>query len=117
MISEIQTKLQKHNKIVFTVLLAIIIVAFVFTIGNMPGIGGAEPQTVRSDYFGYNLQSERDVRELLRFGEISYRIENGEGEINPNQLQSYVLDRIAFENIADSLKIPSPTEEEFRYFV
>lgn len=117
MIIEIQNKLQKHNKIVFTILLAIIIVAFVFTIGNMPGIGGGERQTVRTDYFGYNLQSERDVREIMRFGGISFRIERGEQQVSSNQLQNYVFERIAYQNLADTLKIPSPTPEQLQHFL
>lgn len=116
MISAIQTKLQKHNKIVFIVLLAIIIVAFVFTIGAAPGLGGAQ-KTARADYFGYNLQSERDVRELTRIGEISFRLEYGDQQANPNQFQNYVLNRVAYLELADQLQIPPPTEEELRHFV
>lgn len=117
MIIEIQNKLQKHNKIVFTILLAVIIVAFVFTIGNMPGLGGGERQVVATDYFGYNLQSERDVREMMRYGGISFRIEHGEHEVSSNQLQSFVLNRVAYENLADTLRIPPPTEEQLRHFL
>ena len=39
MISWSQTILQKHNKWLFSILLVVIIIAFVFTIGNTPGIG------------------------------------------------------------------------------
>jgi len=42
MISWIQKYFQHHFRVIFAVLLGVVIIAFVFTIGAAPGIGGAE---------------------------------------------------------------------------
>lgn len=117
MISALQTKFQKHHKIVFVVLLAVIIVAFVFTIGAAPGIGGGDTAAPRQDFFGYNLASERDVREIFRMGEISYRIEFGQERFDQSHLQNFSLERTALLGLADRMGIPGPSEEQLRNFI
>lgn len=116
MISYIQTKLQKHNKLFFFTLLAVIIVAFVFTIGEAPGLGGGQ-RTEENKFFGYNLNSERDVRELTRTGQLSYRIANGNQFPEGDRFQSFVLERIALLGLAEELEIPGPTEDQLRDFL
>ncbi len=117
MISSIQDKLQKHNKTVFGVLLAIIIVAFVFTIGNIPGIGFGDRPPEALTYFGYNLNSPREGREAIRHAATSYRMEYGDAQVDGGRLQNYLLDRIAFLELADRLRIPPPTEEQMQHFI
>lgn len=116
MISAIQTKLQKHNKVVFFVLLAVIIVAFVFTIGAAPGLGG-DQRTARQDFFGYNLQSDRDMREISRLGTISYRIEHDQHPSDHQRFENFLVERIALLGLADELRIPAPNADQFRDFV
>lgn len=116
MISYIQNKLQKHNKILFFTLLAVTIVAFVFMGSGNPGMGGND-QTVRHDFFGYNLASERDWREMSRPAQLSHRISVGEEDPNPERFQNYVLERIAYLGLADKLRIPAPTEDQLKRFI
>jgi peptidyl-prolyl cis-trans isomerase D len=116
MISAIQNKLQKHNKVVFFVLLAVIIVAFVFTIGAAPGLGG-DQSTARDEFFGYNMQSQRDRQEITRLGLASYRLQHGDGEVDGNRIDNYLIERIAYLGLADKLRIPSPTDDQFWQFL
>lgn len=116
MISALQTKFQKHHKFVFFVLLAVIIVAFVFTIGAAPGIGG-ETKTSRQDFFGHNLASERDMRGIVESTQTSFRIEHGQTQIDQRQFENYLLERLTLIAMADRLKIPNPTEDQLPEYI
>jgi peptidyl-prolyl cis-trans isomerase D len=116
MISALQTKFQKHHKIVFFLLLAVIIVAFVFTIGAAPGFGG-DSQTARRDFFGHNLASEREMRDIVRIGEIAFRIEFGDEQADPRHFEGFVFERLALLGLADRMGIPGPTDDQIRQFI
>ena len=74
MITWIQRYFQHHFKIIFAVLLAGIIIAFVFTIGAAPGIGQADRQMVDRHFFGYNLGLQSDQQRLIVDAYARYRI-------------------------------------------
>lgn len=77
MISWIQTALQKHFRIVFLVLLAIIIVSFVFTIGAAPGIGQADRGQLSRMFYGVNLGSPEETERLFGDANLSVMLQAG----------------------------------------
>ena len=65
MITWIQTVLQKHHKSVFSVLLVAIIIAFVFTIGQVPFLGDRNRAwDNQKDFYGFDLSNEGVVQRL-----------------------------------------------------
>ncbi len=67
MITWIQIVLQKHHKVVFSVLLVAITIAFVFTIGQIPFFGDRHRYEADvKDFYGYDL-SNKDVVNQLYF--------------------------------------------------
>lgn len=110
MISWLQTRFQKHYQVLFLVLLAVIIVAFVFTIGASPGIGTADRSGAQRDVFGIPLTTEQDQRDFSEVAQISAYLQSGMPSFQENQLQDYALQRAAALSIADALHIPHPTD-------
>lgn len=111
MISWIQRYFQHHFKVIFFVLLAVIIVAFVFTIGAAPGIGRAEQQAMDRYVFGYNLNSQEDSERLFGDAGLSAQLQFGY-YADGAQLQEYAFQRAAFLQLADQLHIPAATQPE-----
>ena len=109
MISWIQRYFQHHFRVVFALLLAVVIISFVFTIGAAPGIGRADRQVVDRHFFGYNLSLQSDQQRLGREAELSFML-------NPRydfpDIQNYALHRAATLHLADQWHIPesAPTE-------
>ncbi len=65
MITWIQTVLQKHHKSVFSVLLVAIIIAFVFTIGQVPFLGDRNRSwDSHKNFFGYDFSNPNSVQQL-----------------------------------------------------
>lgn len=117
MFTAIQTKFQKHYKVLFFIMLVVVIVAFVFTIGAAPGIGG-DARAAEQEFFGYNLASERDQIRLIRAAELSYRMEHGElSQMQPGQLENRALERLAYLAVAEELAVPGPNDEELMNFI
>lgn len=110
MISWIQRYFQHHFRVIFVVLLAIIIVAFVFTIGAAP-VGPADRETVERNVFGYNLNSQEDSERLFGDAGISAQLQIGYYADGP-ELQNYAFQRAAFLQLADQLGIPAPSKQE-----
>lgn len=111
MISWIQRYFQNHFKAIFVVLLAVIIVAFVFTIGAAPGIGRAEREAMNRYVFGYNLSSQEDSQRLFGDAGLSAQLQFGFFG-DPAQIQEYAFQRAAFLHLADELHIPASTQQE-----
>lgn len=117
MITWIQTYLQKHMKGVFAVLLAVIIVTFVFTIGASGGIGRPDRLSVDRPFFGYNLSLQSDVQKLSREAEISIGLRFGSMmlfQVGAEQLQTFAFNRTAMLHLADQWHIPAATDEELK---
>lgn len=108
MITWIQRNLQ--NKVFFLILLAIIIVAFVFTIGAAPGIGSAQSKAMRRDFFGLNLASQEDQERLFRDASLSIELQFGFPALDGDRFQQYALERHAGIFLANELRIPAPTD-------
>jgi hypothetical protein len=111
MISWIQRYFQHHFKAIFAVLLAVIIVAFVFTIGAAPGIGRAEREAMNRYVFGYNLSSQEDSERLFGDAALSAQLQFG-FFIDSSQIQEFAFQRAAFLHLADQLHIPAATQQE-----
>ena len=117
MISWIQTSFQKHFRLIFLVLLAIIIVSFVFTIGAAPGIGRADGRTLSRTFYGVNLSSPEEASRLFGDAQLSIFLQAGYQPFNDGQLQNYALQRHAALHLADELNLPGPSRDELTAFV
>lgn len=111
MISWLQRNFQQHYRTVFMVLLAIVIVTFVFTIGNMPGLGRGERTARNLKVFGVPYSTEAEQRELMDRGRISFLLNYGFSYYDPRQIELHAYQRAAGLQLADKLGVPDPTPE------
>ena len=122
MISWIQRNFQHHFRTIFAVVLGGMIISFIFTIGATPGCGREEIRAHTQPFFGYNLQSSDDQHRIFGDAKLSIFFQYGPlgiaeiGE-NPQQLESYGLERTATLALADQLHIPAPSEDVLATYV
>jgi peptidyl-prolyl cis-trans isomerase D len=112
MITWIQRYFQHHFKIIFAVLLAGVIIAFVFTIGAAPGIGQADRQMVDRFFFGYNLSLQSDQQKLMGDASLSANLRFGALGLDADRIQNYAFQRAAILHLADQWHIPAATPSE-----
>jgi peptidyl-prolyl cis-trans isomerase D len=112
MITWIQRYFQHHFKVIFAVLLAGIIIAFVFTIGAAPGIGQADRQMVDRHFFGYNLGLQSDQQRLIGDAGLSASLRFGSFGLDSDQIQNYAFQRAATLHLANEWHIPPATRDE-----
>ncbi len=113
MISWIQKYLQHHFRSIFAVLLAGVIISFVFTIGASPGIGRAEREVMERHFFNYDLNLPDDQRRLFGEAQISAQLQVGAfGGLDADQIQNYAFQRGATLHLADAWHIPAATPAE-----
>jgi peptidyl-prolyl cis-trans isomerase D len=117
MISWIQRTFQQHFRTIFILLLAIVIVAFVFTIGAAPGIGSADRKALSRTFYGLNLGSAEDTERLFGDAQLSIFLQAGYQALNENQVQAYALQRHAALHLADQLNLPKPSRDDLTAFV
>jgi peptidyl-prolyl cis-trans isomerase D len=117
MISWLQTRFQKHYQVLFLVLLAVIIVAFVFTIGASPGIGRADRTGPQREVFGTSLTTEQDQRDFFEVAQISAYLQTGSQSIGSAEVQDYAFQRAATLSIANSLNLPGPSDEQLDEYI
>lgn len=118
MITWIQVLLQKHHKVVFSILLAVIIVAFVFTIGSaIPSFSrdASGRQLSKKDFYGYNLDDQRQVQELSMIAQFDLRLANI--PVNQNTLQDAVLKYAYLSYMAKSLCLNAASENDVKVFI
>jgi len=116
MISWIQRTFQHHFRLIFAILLIGMVIPFIFTIGSTPGIGRAERKTATRDFFGHNLLSQEEYRNLIEDTRLSAELQYGPGA-TPDQLQYYMYQRIAAQHLADELHLPQPTTDDVKNFI
>lgn len=116
MFNWIQTNLTKHYKWFLFILLVVLIVPFVFTIGNFSPWGGGGPSYKEQPFFQYDLSSIEDQRAIFGRGQTSMtmNLPSFYGNLGEAYLQSYSLSRAAYLYLADQLNIPSPSKEAFK---
>jgi peptidyl-prolyl cis-trans isomerase D len=114
MITWIQKYFQHHFKTVFAVLLAVTIIAFVFTIGAAPGLGSADRRAAADrPFFGYNLSLQSEQERLMGDAGLSANLRVGAfGQLDGDQIQNYAFQRAATLHLADVWHIPAPTTAE-----
>ena len=117
MISWIQITFQRHFRIIFFGLLAVLIVSFVFTIGAAPGIGSAERKVQARTYFDLNLSSPEDQARLYQDANLSIMLQAGSMNFSQAQLQEFALERYASLYLANQLNLPGPSEQEYEEFI
>ncbi len=117
MFTWLQSITRKYGKWMFLLLLAPVIVAFVFTV--TPGRSGLKSgMSVRElDYFGYNLASEVDMQKIYRGAEISAWIQSGRRPYKKEMIEDLAFNRIAFLALADDLSVPGPNEKQVREYL
>lgn len=116
MISWISNLIQKRGKIIFSVLLFIIIIAFVFTIGAGPGIVSSDKTNYQREFYGIDLNSTADIQVLQNTTMVSRYI-NGMRQYDESQFQQQMLVRQVRIFLADELSIPEPTEDALKTFI
>jgi peptidyl-prolyl cis-trans isomerase D len=113
MISWIQRSFQQHFKWLFLVLLAVVIVSFVFITNASTGLGqtGVRPAPDRP-FFGINLSKLEDGRALIEDAQLSLFLRRApfEQEPGPGQVEEYALQRHAALHHATLLGLPTPDE-------
>ncbi len=117
MISWIQNTFQKHFRLIFLALLAVLIVSFIFTIGATPGIGQAGSKIRSRDFFDANLSSPEAQQRIFGDASLSVFLQAGYSALQEDQLQSYALQRYAGLHLADQLNLPAPDSTQLGVFI
>jgi peptidyl-prolyl cis-trans isomerase D len=117
MISFIQKILQKHSKWMLVMLLFVIVIPFVFTIGNSPGIGWFRKKSTARTFFGYDLNNPKVVGGIVSTATLSYFLNTGEQPRSNQQFQGYLLARLLNLHFADEFQVPLPTEQRLKAFI
>jgi peptidyl-prolyl cis-trans isomerase D len=116
MISWIQRTFQHHFRLIFAVLLVGMVIPFIFTIGSTPGIGRPDHKTADRDFFGHNLLSRDDNTQLVSDTRISAELQYGQ-DATADQIQYYMLQRVAAKHLADELHLPEPTQSDITTYI
>lgn len=116
MISWIQNHLIRHGRWIFLSLLALIIVAFVFTIGNTPGCTSDRTAYQELDYYGYDLNSNRDIEPMAQRTSLSAML-NGQQIRGDQQFQAEVMARIAILALGERLNLPAPQQSTLSEYI
>lgn len=116
MISWIQHHLIRHGRWIFLSLLALIIVAFVFTIGNTPGCttdrSGYEPNL----FYGIDLNSPREREAVIEKVQLSAFLD-GQQIRSDQEFQSMLSGRIARLHLADEIGVPAPDQPTLAEYI
>jgi peptidyl-prolyl cis-trans isomerase D len=112
MISWIQKTFQRHFRLIFLGMLAVIVVPFVFTFGPSSGIGQGGHKTVNRTFFGLNLGSAGDQQRLVDDAGLSVMLQAGYNALQGEQFQQYAFQRYAALHLAEQLHLPGPTDQE-----
>lgn len=119
MISWLQTVIQRNNKFLFSLLLIVIIIAFVFTIGDFGGVGpgSRDDRLAAQEFYGYDLNNRRTVEELSRSANISMFLNGQPRPSTQEQATMLILQRVIGLYLADQFQIPAtPSREAFTRF-
>ncbi|MEM8868686.1 MAG: hypothetical protein AAGC73_10525 [Verrucomicrobiota bacterium] len=117
MISWIQQRLIRHGRWIFLVLLAIIIVAFVFTIGNTPGCTSNTSNYEPNEFYGYDLNSSVEIGPISQRVALSALLNTGRPIQNQQQFENLAMGRIAALNLADAIGIPRPDADAIAIYL
>lgn len=116
MISWIQHHLIRHGRWIFLTLLAVIIIAFVFTIGNTPGCTTDRTNYQENLFYGIDLNAPREREPLVEKVSLSAYL-NGRQIRTDQQFQGQLTSRIAMLHLADKIGIPAPSQEQLGEYI
>jgi len=117
MITKLQTIFLKHNKVLFSILLVVVLVTFVLTIGPQSFFGGPDPMKVEArNFFGYNLNNENNVRSMMVDAQVSAAFHPELG-LRGDSLGEYAYMRVAALGLARQLGLPRPTRDQVDAYV
>ncbi len=116
MISWIQRTFQQHFKWLFLILLVLVIVSFVFITNASSGLGHVAKQAPARPFFGINLGSAEDTRELVADTTLSVQL-HGQQLRNEAQFQQYALQRVAALHLAAELRLPAPSKDQLAAYI
>ena len=116
MISWIQHHLIRHGRWIFLSLLALIIVAFVFTIGATPGCTTDRSGYEENLYYGIDLNSPRESEVIIEKVRLSAFLD-GQQIRSDDQFQSQLTSRIALLHLAGEIGVPSPSQETLADYI
>jgi len=116
MISWIQHHLIRHGRWIFLSLLALIIVAFVFTIGNTPGCTTDRSGYQENLFYGIDLNAPREREVIIEKVQLSAFL-NGQQIRSDEQFQNQLTSRIALLHLADEIGVPSPGQETLADYI
>ena len=112
MISWLQTNLEKHFRTVFIVLLVVIVVAFVFTIGNQGSFGGADRERAANlAFFDVSLNTQAKKERFLRQDPQIAAMLGGYRQMPDPYFRAAAL------HVANVHSIPEPTQAELEEFI
>lgn len=112
MISWIQKYFQHHFRSIFTVLLIVTIISFVWGINASGGLSGSGRQFAERHYFDYNLSLPEDQRRLFGDAQVSAQLQFGFAGFEPEQIQQFAFQRGAALHLANTWHIPAATDAE-----
>ncbi len=116
MISWIQHHLIRHGRWIFLSLLALIIVAFVFTIGNTPGCTTDRSGYAPSLFYGIDLNSPLERDPILQKVSISAFLNRQEFRTE-EQFQTELSSRIALLQLSDVIGLPGPDQAALAEYI
>ncbi|MGJ8652415.1 MAG: hypothetical protein ACSHX8_04010 [Opitutaceae bacterium] len=111
MISWIQNHLIRHGRWIFLSLLALIIVAFVFTIGNTPGCTTDRSAYVEDVFYGVDLNAPRERDVIIEKVQLSAYL-NGQ-QASGQQVKG----RVALLHLADEIGVPAPSQAALAEYI
>ncbi|MFQ3225461.1 MAG: peptidyl-prolyl cis-trans isomerase D [Lentimonas sp.] len=117
MISWIQNHLIRHGRWIFLTLLTVIIVAFVFTIGNTPGCTSDQSAYKEQNFYGYDLNSPHQMGIVSEKVSLSAILNTGRPIQNEQQFQSQVTSRIALLHLAEEIGVPAPNQKTLEGYI
>jgi peptidyl-prolyl cis-trans isomerase D len=116
MISWIQHHLIRHGRWIFLSLLALIIVAFVFTIGATPGCTTDRSGYEENLFYGIDLNSPRESEVMIEKVQLSAFLD-GQQIRSDEQFQNQLTSRIALLHLAGEIGVPSPSQETLADYI
>lgn len=117
MISWIQNRLIKNGKWIFSILLAVTIVSFVFVIGETPGITTPEFGGNEQKFYGVNLRDPAALDALDRQTMLMATMQAGNTRFPAQNIRELSLYRIAALHLADQYRVPVASKETLQEYV
>ena len=108
----IQNRLIRHGRWIFISLLVIVVVAFVFTIGNTPGCTTNRSNYVSENFYGYDLNSPIDRQALGQKTNLSLMLSTGRPAQNDRQFAELLPQRVALLHLTNQIGVPAPSVDE-----